>query len=219
MYQQEIPLVISYLYLRRAIGILGILFPVILVIGSIVAGGCREIQPSISDYYHTNMRDVFVGILCAVALFLFSYRGYNYQDNLAGNLACIFALCVAFFPTSATEPLAPCNNPAVFHNPLTVKIHRVSAGLFFAVLAYFSLFLFTRGVSMPTPQKLLRNKIYRICGFVIIGCVMLLILYFSVPSLELHLKKFKPVFWIETMALWAFGASWLIKGQYLLRDR
>ncbi len=215
----EIPLVISYLTLRRAIGILGILFPFILVIGSMATGGCREIQPSISDYYHTNMRDVFVGILCAVALFLFSYRGYNYQDNIAGNLACIFALVVAFFPTSATEPTASCNNPAAFSNPLTGKIHLVAAGLLFTVLAYFSLFLFTKGVSKPTPQKIQRNKIYKICGFVILGCILLLIFYFSIPSLEFCLKKYKPVFWIETIALWAFGTSWLIKGQYLLRDR
>jgi hypothetical protein len=219
MDNQEIPLVISYLALRRTIGVLGILFPFILVIGSMVAGGCHEIQPTISDYYHTNMRDVFVGMLCAVALFLFSYRGYNYQDNIAGNLACILALGVAFFPSSVTDPLAPCNNPVTIHNPVTGKIHLVAASLFFITLAYFSLFLFTKGVSMPTPQKLLRNKIYKICGFIILTCLVLLILYYSLPSLEFHLKKYKPVFWIETIALWAFGVSWLVKGQYLLRDK
>jgi len=219
MDQREIPLVISYLFLRRAIGIIGILFPFILVTGSVVAGGCTEIQPTISDYYHTNMRDVFVGTLCAVALFLFSYRGYNYMDNIAGNLACIFALGVAFFPASATEPLAPCNHTAATHHPLIGKIHLVAAGLFFIVLACFSLFLFTRGVSMPTPEKLIRNKIYRICGFVILACIMLLLLFYSLPSFDFYLKKYKLVFWIETIALWAFGISWLIKGQYLLRDK
>lgn len=57
-------LVISYLTLRKTIGILGIFLPLTLVIGSILFGDCITIQQSISNYYHTNMRDVFV-VTCA----------------------------------------------------------------------------------------------------------------------------------------------------------
>jgi hypothetical protein len=28
----------------------------------------------------------------------------------------------------------------------------------------------------------------------------------------------KPVFWLESLALWAFGISWFVKGETLFRD-
>ena len=31
--------------------------------------------------------------------------------------------------------------------------------------------------------------------------------------------KLAPSFWIETIALFAFGASWLVKGEVVLRDK
>lgn len=29
----------------------------------------------------------------------------------------------------------------------------------------------------------------------------------------------KPVFWLETVALLAFGTSWLVKGELVLKDK
>jgi len=37
--------------------------------------------------------------------------------------------------------------------------------------------------------------------------------------LQLKLDDYKPIFILETIALWAFGASWLVKGQFLLTDK
>ena len=95
----DISLVLSYLGLRKAIGIIGISLPFVLAIGKIIFDD-PGIQPSISDYYYTIMGDVFVGSLCAMGVFLLSYRGYDKQDNIAGNLACVFAIGVALFPTT-----------------------------------------------------------------------------------------------------------------------
>ncbi len=67
-------LVISYLTMRKVIGILGVALPVVLVIGTLINGDKNAVQDSISDYYHTGMRDAFVGILCMVALFLFHIK-------------------------------------------------------------------------------------------------------------------------------------------------
>ena len=80
-------LVISYLILRKTLGILGLSFPFILAIGACILGG-YGIQSSVSSYYYTNMRDIFAGILFAIGLFLFSYRGYDLRDDLVGDLAC-----------------------------------------------------------------------------------------------------------------------------------
>src|SRR3989344_41314 len=95
-------LVLSYLDLRKAIGVIGMALPFVLVFGkfSIQGGG---IQSSISSYYYTVMGDVFVGSLCAIAVFLGSYRGYTRTDSIAGNLACVFALGTALFPTAPED--------------------------------------------------------------------------------------------------------------------
>ena len=220
------PQIISYLTIRRAVGILGIALPMVLVVGSVVAGGCEGLQPSISKYYHTNMRNIFVGILCAVALFMYAYKGYkNSADNIAGNLACIFALGVALFPTSLPEQ-TKCIN--ISHNPEIISyFHFISATLFFLTLSYFSIFLFTKTNKSKEElkekkykNKRSRNRIYRICGFVILSSIVLIALYLQVlkkhfPDLEFY----NPIFWLETLALFAFGISWLTKGKTLLADK
>src|SRR5262252_370496 len=93
----ESSLVISYLALRQAVGIIGTSLPFVLVLGKFILEG-PGIQPSISDYYYTVMRNVLVGSLCAIGVFLMSYRGYERKDDIAGDLACVFAIGVAIFP-------------------------------------------------------------------------------------------------------------------------
>jgi L-asparagine transporter-like permease len=212
--RNKLSLVISYLTLRRIIGILGIALPFIMVSGTFLFGGYNEIQGSISSYYYTNMRDVFVGIICAIALFLFSYRGYNLIDNIAGDLGCLFALTLAFFPT----------RPDIFqpgYKDVTAYIHLISAALFFCVLIFFSLVLFPRrDKNQPfTKQKKQRNKVFRVCGYTILGCMVLIFLYFVLQeNFYPGLIKYDIVFWLETVALFAFGISWLVKGQFILKD-
>jgi hypothetical protein len=206
-------LVISYLTLRKMIGILGFTFPIILLSGTLVFGGYNEIQGSISNYYYTNMRDVFVGVLCAVALFLFSYRGYTI-DNIVGNLGCLFALGIVFFPCKP-------DNPAPDYKAFTGYLHLASAALFFAVLIFFSLFLFTRTkkVRPLSIQKKQRNRVFRVCGYTMLCSIIMIALYlFIFEKYYPRLKSFDPVFWFESIALFAFGISWLTKGQFILRD-
>src|SRR4030042_3165209 len=120
------PQVISYITLRKTVGILAILFPVIIIVGSVIFGKCDEILANLSTYYHTQMRNLYVGILCAIALFLFAYKGYDRRDAIAGNIACILALLVAFFLTSVNEPLTPCIS-SPYENKISSSIHFFSA--------------------------------------------------------------------------------------------
>ena len=92
-------LIISYMTLRKLVGLLGITLPFVLVVGGELIFGVGQ-QSSISSYYHTPMRNVLVGTLCVIGFFLLSYRGYERKDDVAGNLACLFAVGVAFFPTA-----------------------------------------------------------------------------------------------------------------------
>jgi hypothetical protein len=68
------PLVLSYLGLRKAVGIIGLALPFVLAFGKILLQS-PGIQDSISAYYYTDMGNVFVGSLCAIGVFLMSTRG------------------------------------------------------------------------------------------------------------------------------------------------
>jgi len=64
----------SYLALRKAVGWIGMLLPFVLMCGvSLIFKSDIKLQ-NISMYYYTGMRDVFVGALCAIGLFLFFYK-------------------------------------------------------------------------------------------------------------------------------------------------
>ena len=199
-------LIYSYLALRKAVGWIGILIPFTMVLGMFLIFNGKAIQISISHYYYTGMRDVLVGAICAIALFMFFYRGYDIWDNWAGNLTGISAIGVAWFPTAETGP-----------NNWVGLVHFICAGLFFITLAGISLFLFTRKGSNPTQRKMVRNVIYIICGLVIIVSLIAILIYFNFIHNDKSQSGF--VFWAETIALIAFGLSWLTKGGTLYPDK
>jgi hypothetical protein len=82
-----------------------------------------------------------------------------------------------------------------------VPIHYASAVGFFGLLAYNSLFLFTKTNGNMTRNKKIRNIIYRICGIGMIGSFLILLL----PPFTIR------IWLIEALALLFFGISFLTK--------
>ncbi|WP_298795946.1 DUF998 domain-containing protein [uncultured Pseudonocardia sp.] len=202
-------LVLSYLGLRRAVGYIGIGLPFVLLFGKLLVQG-GPLPGSISAYYYSDMRNVLVGALFAVAIFLISYR-YDRPDARAGVLAGVMAIGVALFPTSPADPTVQAR--------VIGTVHLVCAAVFFLTLAYFSYFLFTRTDQVePTPRKKQRNVVYRVCGILIVVCIVLAVLADNLLG-KVLVDELHPVFWLESVAIVAFGVSWLIKGETILRDR
>jgi hypothetical protein len=193
----------SYKTLRRIVGILGVALPVILLVWGFLLPDGGTIRISISDYYALRTRDALVGILFTLAWFFCVYRGYERKDNIAGNLACVFALGVALFPSTGA--------------PWEGRLHLIFSAALFFVLAYFSLGLFTLTDEHPTPQKKRRNRVYEVCGWCILACIALIWVYHMFFK-HTAVSAIKPVFWLEALALWAFGISWFVKGETLLKD-
>jgi hypothetical protein len=210
-------MIISYITLRRVIGILGILLPFVCMLGGLVFGG-YGVQRSVSHYYHTNMRDLLVGLLVCVALFLFSYKGYSLADNLITLAIGLAGAGVAAFPC---PPVVPTGQPlGIFQLPEGPggTVHLLCAGAFFILLAINSIFLFTiNRVTPMTPQKKLRNGIYIGCGIVILASMAALIVLYVVAPNVIGTTSVALVF--ETIMLCAFGVSWLIKGETLFQDK
>ena len=211
--EQRNTLVFSYLTLRTTIGVLGMSLPFIVSLGALVLFK-TGFQSSISGYYYTGMRNVLVGTLWTIGFFLFSYKGYERVDDIAGNLACLFAVGVALFPTSP--------DGATQAGVLLVgTVHAVFAGLFFLILIYYCLFLFTKTDPQvpPTKRKRQRNGVYRACGYTISVCILLIAIYmFLPPQLASLFTTYRPVYWLEALAILAFGLSWFTKGEAILKD-
>lgn len=213
--KEKEPVVIHYLTLRAGIGVLGIAFPFVLSLGALIISriGIRE---TLSSYYHTCMGDVFVGTLCVIGFFLFSYKGYGgSKDNIAGNLGCIFAVGVALFPVNP-------GGAAASGYPFIGYLHYIFAILLFITLIYFSLFLFTKTnpEKTPTKRKLQRNKVYKACGLIMSFCILLIAISKILPdAIMSSLEALNPVYWLETVCILAFGVSWFVKGETILKDK
>jgi hypothetical protein len=214
------PRLISFNSLRKSIGWLSILMPPAMLAGNYLLGDCSYVQESLSDYYYTITGNLLVGMLCAMALFLISYKGYP-GDRLDGwltTIAGLLALGAAFLPTN--EPLM--NGCAVIHlpwNDTRSLVHNLLASLLFIDLALISLLLFTKGRLQPTLQKQRRNRVYKICGYIILFVIILVPIYNQLVKSYPELKVYKLVFWLEWVAMTAFGFSWLVKGGLFLRDQ
>jgi heme A synthase len=226
--------------LRKAVGFVAVGLPFALAIGEnlrdwILPHAARVdsalVEGSISAYFHTGMREVFVGSLCAIAVFLVCYKGYQRRDNLAANIAGSCALLVALFPTreqsrEAADTGVPAIDSATLFSsanapdPAFVSyVHFSAAVIFFVILAYMSLYLFTISTKAnPTPQKLQRNTVYRFCGVTILVCIAVIAIgkFFLNDAVS---EQTHYVFVFESIAVIIFGFSWLTKAEVLLADK
>lgn len=202
----------NYRRIRKFIGYLGASLPFVLMILSAMPFFKTNLQGSISSYYYTNFREFFTGILCAVSFFLICYKGPEKNpklwknDTLLTNIAGILAFLIALFPTNPEE----CSEKIYTIAPWCLEwlgcLHYGFAGLFFIILAYISIIIFTLGQKAEAPVSIINeNYIYIFCGSIIFICACLI---------PFQLFKYS-TFIFETVALAAFGITWLIKGRAL----
>ncbi|MBU3661673.1 MAG: hypothetical protein FGM41_00540 [Bacteroidetes bacterium] len=210
----------TYHKIRKMVGWLGILLPIALIALSKISFFETKPQPSISHFYFTNLRELFTGTLCAVALFLIRYEGFKgdrfwKNDNLMTNIAGAMALGVAIFPTHPDV----CADKVDSLIPICEKwlgwVHYGFAAILFLIMAHLSINIFTLtepNKSRNTSFVFHENHIYKTCGYAILLFILLIILFSTIwkgkwPS---------STFYLEAASLLAFGISWLIKGRGLL---
>lgn len=235
-------LIISYLSLRKTVGWIGSLLPVALITGNVIFF-TTSLPGSMSGYYYTHMRDLFVGALCALGVFLVAYAGYDEVDRWITNIAGLGAIGVAFCATKPPVCAAgarSCAAPWVRH----LSAGQQAVGdlhLFFAAVTFIALGLmalrFAKSAPTPageapmariqyglgfgkpgseyrSPQRKRRIVAYRACGFTVLTCVVLAAASNLLPA---SVKADAPwLFVFEALAVFAFGISWFVKGQTLL---
>lgn len=213
----------SYLLIRTVVGLIGILLPVALIAGTNWGG--VHVGNSLSSFYHSSMQDVFVGGLCVIAVLLATYlagqpRTWDFLLSLGAGLA---LLVVVFFPVRrpGVPPGAPwCGStPApsgcspvqqLLGEELTERIHLIAAGVCFVLIAALS-FLFARRERVY-GGNLVPAGIHVFCGMTILLAVAGAGL---AGSREFRLGPVPLLYAAETVAVWAFAASWLLAGRDL----
>ncbi len=227
-YHNDNEKIISYTKLRAFIGIIGVILPVVAVLGCVVWGdGKYSFQISISHYYYSKMHIVFTGVLCVLGGFLITYKGRNDWENKLSNFAgaCAFgiAACPTEFSGFRTGPgkdniyLLLCDDVTPFWG----KVHFAFAGLLFACFVIFCLHFFQKPDNEYQDTDEIkfkrRRKIYTGCGWAIIISIVLIAVFAIWPHMKQGIFKYS-TFIFETTSLWAFGIAWLVKGSGSLRQ-
>ena len=141
-------------------------------------------------------RNVFVGALISIAALLAGYTGTSRQQLWFGKVAACMAVLIAFFPCG-------CGDAA---HEIIIGVHGASAGILFAVLAWFCWDFIRRAKTKLGDSRRVaasrRIVIYRACGVGMLVAVALFAAHF-------FMKNERLVFWGETFGLLSFGVSWL----------
>ena len=187
--------------MRIMIGVLGMLLPWLVALITL------SWPESIScTYYSLFAVGTFMVILGSASILLVNYKGYNKVDDVTATVAGIFGVLICLFPMEFVED--PSIKTGILHLPSNISniFHCISAFGFFGVLAFMSFFLFTKTSGDMTPQKKIKNIIYRVCGVGMLGSFLLLLLRL-IPTVDIY-----NLTWIvEAIALFFFGTSWIVK--------
>lgn len=214
------PLQTSDYRIRKLIGVLGLLLPLILPLSA------GQVLASMSHYYYEAFSSlIFIVVLSAFGLFLLSYKGYTIDkttekisDDFLTNIGGLAALVVVGVPTncsaSASDAIQKlCSSdcmPLLGHTDDVLNaIHLISAGVFILCMGWMSRYKFTRGSDYGN------HKLYRCCGNFVFISVALILMFIGIEHFvteDFFLKTYY-VFIFETTAVISFGVSWLVKGK------
>ena len=196
----------SYVFTRFSIGLIGVLLPPLLVL---LEPALFDGQPfprgSLSAYYYSGVRELFVGGLWAIGVFLFVYKFLDFSwESLLSSLAGIAAVVVAVFPTERPgDGITLTPFQVKLGEPAVTAIHYGAAIAFIALLIPIVLF-FARDEGKRGHRNWQGFHTVS-AAFIAFGAV--LAAFAGITG-----GPDKGVLFGEWIAIWAFGAAWLAKG-------
>lgn len=216
----------SYLLIRTVVGFIGILLPIVLIFGEwLFLRGSVQVRGSLSAYYHSPMRDLFVGSLSVTGFLLATYlaaepRTRDFRYSLVAGVA---VLGVVAFPTGrpgladgaprcgSTPMPADCSPiQQQLGEQMTATVHFACAAVFILSLARIAaLFAYRdKGSNREDGMALVQ----KICMWVIIAAVVGVVVG---ELLDVVVWGLTPLYIGEVASVWAFGVSWLLASRDL----
>ena len=207
----------SYLLIRAAVGGLGIGLPLLLwAVDALLLQGSPAARGSLSAYYFSGARDVFVGALCVIGVLLVTYLAAQPDtwDFWLSLVAGVAAIGVALLPTT---------RPAAYDGPPTpLQQHwgeHLVAALHFSCAAVLVLAL--AGIAFLAARREVRHRghravarLHRACGAAIVAAVAWAA---AGMVLDLDVGRLTSLYVGEVASTWAFGLSWTVQAWDLWR--
>jgi hypothetical protein len=200
--------------LRAAIGFMGLALPLLLfLLDSRFFQEAPSPRGSLSAYYYSGTRDLFVGALCITGAFLMTYKVVERNlDNTASILAGFAALVVAVFPTGRPSDeigLSPLQSALT--EEWVERIHFLAAAVFILALGVVSVtFGIREGRRKDTADMRMSPRFWRSFHYACAGAIAAAVAFIVLSELVTGPRNSLLIG--ETVAIWAFGASWLAKG-------
>lgn len=211
--------------LQQTVGWIAFLMPIAVRLLAYLSPDHIWTTNSISAYYYSSARDVFVSALVVGGVVLAFFDTRDPRDRIIAKVAGMAAMGIGLFPMKISQgvlvskqTLIPDDETKLVaalqncpHGPL--GFHFFFVGIFFALTFYLVTFRFKANTpAMPTTEKKQRNRLYQVFGYLMGGA------FFWIGILE-YLDKQHSIFWPETLAVMAFSAAWLVKGQFVVKDK
>jgi len=206
--------------LRLGVGVIGAVLPVALIAGNWIMGG-KVIVPSSMSGSYTSTRNLFVGALCALGVFLIGYRLPSARTGALVRRR-VRALLVAFAPTS---PPRPHTEPAWIN-----YLHHAAAAGLISTLGLFCWIVFAGYAqsgaapvgSAPDRLRALLTRAWDILKrggssglYLACGCLVFvsggLALYTGLWPTSWS-TGWQSCFLFEAVAVFAFGIAWITAG-------
>jgi hypothetical protein len=218
----------SFMVMRLGSGALAFLLPLLLV-GIAALLDDETWRGSLSEYYYSGAREIFVGVLSATAVFLLAYKVIEVSlENVLSWIAAVLVVVVVVFPTkppSKEIERTPLQD-AIGEDPVK-WIHFGAAGGFIVLLAVISFFFAVREARRKKSehQGVLSPAFWG--GWhlwwvtVILGAIAWLVGTLITAKLGVW-EPSKAILIGEWVAIWAFAISWFTKGfeyHYLFRSQ
>jgi hypothetical protein len=193
------PYVRSYVVMRLAIGVLGLALPPLLVfLEPILFDGQPFPRGSISSYYYSGVRELFVGLLFAIGVFLFIYKiADRTRESRVSSYAGLAVVVVALFPTGKPgKKIEPTPLQNLLGEKTVETIHFLFAAVFILLLGLISYYF-------AKYDRRGRRWLHLACtGLILAACALAAYAgWTGDPD--------KGILIAEWVAVWAFAISWL----------
>jgi hypothetical protein len=200
----------SFLTTRLVVGLFGVTLPFVLILGEPLLTGNWVIRDALSDYYHSALRNWFVGSLFAIGAGLLVYMATKRSrpDGALSVVAGVCAIAVALFPTNKID-----------EEVTTIAVvHFVCAVMLLILLGVICWRFGTRDGTQPNRSDRRRTnwrRFHHSCA-VIIWSAVVWCAFTVVLDVVADISVPYAVVFGESVAVLAFGFSWLLKGSELL---
>jgi hypothetical protein len=200
----------TYFAMRGGLAFVSIGLPVVLAVGGWLYAGL-PLQSSMSAYFFAenggrSMRTWFVGGLFVIGALLYLYNGFSARENMVLNLAGVFTIMVAVFPTERD-----CGEQCRL-----VTIHGASAILAFLCTAFVAARCATDTLKLVRDPALQQGykRTYRLLASLMIASPLVAFGLTQVLNQGSSL-----IFFAETFGMIGFASYWIAKSLEMKRTQ